>query len=405
MINIGLSPNFRLGDGLLAFKLIFQPWKWKKGKEVVVLENWFKKYLKTKNVYAFNSGRSAEYAILKAMGIGEGDEVLVQAFTCVAVPNSVLWLGAKPIFVDIEEETLDMDPADLERKITLKSKAIIIQHTFGILAKIDKILEIGKNHNLFVIEDCGHIIKKKIEGDAAFFSFGRDKAVSGVFGGLAIINEKFKIQSLKFKEFQQKSPHPSLFWIFQQLLHPVASALILPLYDLEIGKLILWTLQKLHLLSFPVYPEEKRGLKPDDFPAKMPNALAELVLNQLKSLDDFNRKRLEIVKFYEEKLKNLPIKTINVDALPLLRYPLLVGKARQLRDFAETKGIILGTWYSHIIDPEGVDFKKVNYQLGSCPVAEGVAKQVINLPTYPRMTLDDAYEVVKIVYEFFGKKF
>lgn len=413
-LNIGLSPNLRIQDSFLALRLLFQPWRWKIGKEVAELEEWFKKYLGCQEAVAFNSGRSAEYAILKSLGIKEGDEVLLQAFTCVAVPNSVLWLGAKPVFVDVEEETLNMDPKDLERKITSHSKAIIVQHTFGIPAKMDEILRIGKTHHLLVIEDCAHIIKKNLQGDAVFYSFGRDKAVSSVFGGMAIGMANGKDMFLRnrqmanLREIQEKLQYPSCYWIFQQLLHPIVSAIILPLYNLGLGKIILWTLQKLHLLSFPVYPQEKSGGRPNIFPAKMPNALAILALNQLDQLEKFEKKRKEIVKIYINQLKELGekghIKLVDGSAaniVPLLRYPILVDRPDELRRYAKQKGIILGSWYSHIIDPKDVNLEKIGYKKGSCLVAENVAKRIVNLPTYPRMDLCDAEKVVAMIESFY----
>lgn len=401
-IHIGLSPNLRTSDSLLALRLIFQPWRWKLGREVTKLENWFKKYLGVKYAVALNSGRSAQYLILKGLRIKKGEEVLLQAFTCVAVPNSILWIGAKPVFVDIEKDSFNMDPVDLEGKLTPQSRAIIVQHTFGIPAKIEEILKIAKEHNLFVIEDCAHVVKKDIKGEAAFFSFGRDKAVSSVFGGLAVTNNEELGRSLQ--EFQKNLKYPSHFWIFQQILHPIASFFILPLYNfLGLGKMILVLFQKLHLLSFPVYQEEKIGEKPKVFPVKFPNALAMLALNQLKNLEEFNKKRIGITKIYQERLKDLPIKLPTVE-LSFLRYPILIEKAEELRKFAKRRGIILGDWYSSVIDPKGVDLTKVGYQRGSCPVAEKTAREVVNLPTYPRMSEDNIYKVIKTNYEFFGKE-
>ena len=82
------------------------------------------------NMVLFESGRVAQYFLLKALGIGQGDEVIIQAFTCVAVPNSIIWTGAKPIYVDIDE-SLNMDPKKLEKLINKKTKAVIWQSTFG----------------------------------------------------------------------------------------------------------------------------------------------------------------------------------------------------------------------------------------------------------------------------------
>ena len=202
VISCGLAPNLEADDIWQAWRVLWQPWTWRKEEAITEVKEWFSGYLGVRDVYLFNSGRAALLAILKAFNIGERDEVLIQAFTCVAVPNSIIWAGAKPIYVDIDR-SFNLDPTDLEAKITKKSCAIIVQHTFGIPAQIEKIIEIAKMHKLIVIEDCAHSLgvtykSKKLGnfGDAAFFSFGRDKVVSSVWGGAAIINSKFKIQKI-----------------------------------------------------------------------------------------------------------------------------------------------------------------------------------------------------------------
>ena len=103
----------------------------------------------------FDSGRSAIYFALKSLGAGDGVEVLVQAYTCVVVVNAINWTGAKPIYVDIGDD-FNIEPADLIKKVTTKTKILIIQHTFGQPAKLDELLAITKQYNLKVIEDCAH---------------------------------------------------------------------------------------------------------------------------------------------------------------------------------------------------------------------------------------------------------
>src|SRR3989344_786624 len=98
VISASLSPNTETEDVWLAIKTLCSPWRWRSGAQTEAVESWFKKYFNVSTAVSFNSGRSALFALLKAFDIGVGDEVLVQAFTCVAVPNSVLWAGAKPIF-------------------------------------------------------------------------------------------------------------------------------------------------------------------------------------------------------------------------------------------------------------------------------------------------------------------
>ena len=158
LVFTSLSPNVEAEDRQYAWRLLLQPWNWRSGGSIGECEEWFKKYFDVPHAWGVNSGRSGLFLILQALGIERGDEVLLQAFTCNAVPNPILWVGATPIYVDIDEETLNMDPADLEKKITPRAKAIIVQHTFGYPADMNRILEIAKKHNLIIIEDCAHAL-------------------------------------------------------------------------------------------------------------------------------------------------------------------------------------------------------------------------------------------------------
>jgi dTDP-4-amino-4,6-dideoxygalactose transaminase len=271
---ISLSPNTQKKDFFLALKLLFQPHHWQKGRAIQKLENWFKKYLKVSTAVSFDSGRSSLLAILKSLNFKKEDEVLLQAFTCVAVPNSVIWAGLKPVFVDIDQ-TLNLDSQDLKRKITFKSKAVIIQHTFGYPSQIEKIKKICQKHNLILIEDCAHGLGAQYQGkkigtfsDASFFSFGRDKVVSSVFGGLAVTNDQKIGKNLK--KFQKNLKFPDKKFILQNLLHPILFALILPIYYFfNLGKFLLVLFQRLNLLNFPVDPCEKKGQKPQKIGQKL----------------------------------------------------------------------------------------------------------------------------------------
>src|SRR5581483_6767724 len=157
MIAISLSPNSQKDDVFLALTILVSPWRWFRGSAIKAIEDWFKRYFATQFAIAFDSGRSGEFAILSALNLHEGDEVIIQAFTCVAVPNSVLWTGAKAIYADIDE-TGNLDPKDLEKKITKKTKAVIIQHTFGIAANMDAIQKVLKGKKIILIEDCAHAL-------------------------------------------------------------------------------------------------------------------------------------------------------------------------------------------------------------------------------------------------------
>jgi len=151
MIFTSLSPNTEADDIFLALKILISPWLWVKGRAVKELENTFKQWLGVKYVFAFSSGRTCLYVILSSLGLSKNDEVLLQAYTCVAVPNSIIWAGAKPVYVDCEETIFNMSVEDLKKKITPKSKALIIQHTFGRPTKIDQLMAAAKENNLQII--------------------------------------------------------------------------------------------------------------------------------------------------------------------------------------------------------------------------------------------------------------
>ncbi|PIR94787.1 hypothetical protein COT95_02290, partial [Candidatus Falkowbacteria bacterium CG10_big_fil_rev_8_21_14_0_10_37_6] len=245
-ISISLSPNVEKDDVKLALNLIIRPWLWKKGKTIAELEEQFKHYLGVKYAVSFNSGRSAFYAILRAIGGREGQKVLMQAFTCNAAINPILWAKMKPEYVDCDNNSFNIDIEDLKRKITPQTKILMVQHTFGNPANMDEVMAVVQQNNLTLVEDCAHALgaewnSKKIGtfGKAAFFSFSRDKVISSVYGGIAITNDE-EIGK-KLVELQKKFGQPSSFWIMQEIWHPVLlNYIILPLYSfLDLGKIFL----------------------------------------------------------------------------------------------------------------------------------------------------------------------
>lgn len=405
-IAISLSPNASWKDAFLSLKIIFSPWLYFREEYTRNLEKWFKRFFgDSYTCVAFNSGRSSLYAILKSLDMKQNDEVITQAFTCVAVPNAILACAALPVYVDINN-TFGIDPQDLQRKISPKTKAIIVQHTFGIPSEIDEIIRIAKRNNIAVIEDCAHVIGGEYKGRklgsfgiASFFSFGRDKAFSSVWGGMAITknNELAK----KIRILQKQSKKPSFFWVLQQLFHPITFAFLLPVYNfLSVGKIVLVMLQKIHFLSFPVSEKEKYGVFERKDVRKMTNALSYLALSQLKHLKKFNSNRREIGKLYIEKIDSSIYSVPYSKETHYLRFPILFTERDDLVLFFKKRNILLGNWYSHIIDPKGTQFSKIHYEKGSCPKAQEYASKVINLPTYPYLSLNEASFIINLLNEY-----
>lgn len=359
------------------------------------------------HVILTSSGRSAIYYLLRAAGIGQGDEVIIQAFTCLAVPAAVKWAGATPIYADIQPATLNLDPDAVACKITSRTKAIIIQHTFGLSAPLADIVRLARRHHLLIIEDCAHALGAAFHGqpagsfsDAAVLSFGRDKVLSCVFGGAIAVRNSALAQRLRTA--QAKLPPPPRWWVAQQLLHPLLLwYIVLPLYFLAGGlgkiKLVIW--QKLRLLSLAVSPKEKQGDTPAFLFWRFAPNLAPLLTHQLAKLPRATSRRREITARYAAKLKYFsgqdPKKNLLATA-PLLRYPLFVANNRTTLRAARHAKLLLGDWYTTPVAPS-VTQAVSGYTPGSCPNAEWTAEHIINLPTYPRLTDEQVERVIAFI--------
>ena len=197
------------------------------------------------NRLTYYRGRVGLFSVLKALGIGPGDQVALQAFTCLANPEAIMASGAEPLYIDIEANGVNMCPEDLAKKLNSKVKAVIVQHTYGIPANLAPLLEIAGNAKLPVIEDCCHTICSEYQGKrlggfgiAAFYSFEWGKPIAAGLGGSVIVNdpelaEKVETayrdfaepgKSKQYKLWLQSLAHrtlyrPALFWRLRQVYH------------------------------------------------------------------------------------------------------------------------------------------------------------------------------------------
>ncbi len=167
------------------------------GPEVAAFEREFSKFVNERECVAVNSGTSALHLALLSLGIGAGDEVIIPSFTFAATANSVALTGAKPVFVDIDIKTYNIDPNLIENAITPSTKAIQVVHLYGLPADMTKIVEIAKRHNLLIIEDAAQAHSASINGqpvgtfgDAAAFSFYPTKNMTSGEGGMIVFKDK-----------------------------------------------------------------------------------------------------------------------------------------------------------------------------------------------------------------------
>lgn len=411
-IVISIAPNTEKDDAHLALRQLLRLHRHRRQDPTRhrAVEQRLQQAVSQPHVILTSSGRSAITRTLQAAGVGRGDDVITQAFTCLVVPNAIRAAGARPVYADSNPATYNLDPSALARVITPRTKALIIQHTFGLAAPMSDILRLAHQHKLFVIEDCAHALGGTYDGrplgsfgDAAILSFGRDKMISSIFGGAVAVRSSALANTLRRAE--EKLPLPPRRWVIQQLLHPIVSwYIILPLYFRNsLGKINLVLLQKLGIISRAVSAEERQGHPPDVMRWRFSPALLPLLELQLQKLPRFTAHRRQITARYTSAFPAaLPVDRIRPPQA-LLRFPLrLTNRNTMLRD-AKAHHLLLGDWYASPVVPAAIA-AVTGYIDGSCPNAEAIASEIINLPTYPRLTVQQAEEVITFVKTYAGQQ-
>ena len=347
------------------------------GPKTEEFENKFAKFVNAKYAVALNSATAALHLSLLALGIGKGDEVLVPSLTFVSDAHAVLYVGAKPVFVDVDEETLCMDPADLERKITKKSRVVIPVHFGGHPADLDEIHEIAKKHNLKIIEDashaCGSQYKGKMIGslsDLTCFSFHAVKNLATGDGGMVTTNNKKWADTIK-----------RLRWVGIDKATWEREEKVLSEDYRQYG----W-----------YYDVVDLGYK-----YHMNDLTAAIGLVQLKKLKQANRRRELLAKRYDDNFRQLKwIKTpIVKDWAESARhnYVIRTEYRDKLNLFLKGKLISSGVHYMPIHHHK---FYRQNGYAADVPVTDRVWKTLLTLPLYPTLSLGDQNRVIAAIVEF-----
>lgn len=177
---------------------------WAIGPEIPDFEKKVRDYLGVEYAVAVNSGTSALHAVLEAHGIGQGDEVIVPSFTFIATANAPLFVGATPVFAEVEEDTYGLDPGDVEKKITPRTRAILPVHYGGSPCRIRELAQIARRHDLILIEDAAESIGAMVDGqkvgtfgDSAILSFCANKVISTGEGGMVVTSSSGCFEKVK----------------------------------------------------------------------------------------------------------------------------------------------------------------------------------------------------------------
>ncbi|MFQ5493516.1 MAG: DegT/DnrJ/EryC1/StrS family aminotransferase [Candidatus Dojkabacteria bacterium] len=361
----------------------------------------------TVEAVAFDSARSSFYSILAAYGIGEGDEVIIPAFTCLVITNPVIWVGAKPVYIDTGDD-FNMDLSDLKKKVTKNTKAVLVQHTFGKPIDVGKVREIV-GEDVKIIEDTAHCLGGELNGrklgtlgDAAILTFGIEKIISTVRGGMAITNDQEL--AIKLRQRQIGAKRFGLRRLIASLINPVFWWFVTPVYYLGIGKLTLgrifaWIGHRISLFGNMIEDCEYESKMPAWIPARLPGALATLGSLQMKKLDSFNAHRMKIASIYESELgisypSDLPVKNV------VLRFPVLVDDRHAVLQAAKKIHVVLGDWYKSILYAPEFTWRGFEYIKGMAPNAERLSAMIVNLPTGVNVSVRAAKKIAGLVRKF-----
>ncbi|MCQ1529153.1 DegT/DnrJ/EryC1/StrS family aminotransferase [Lutispora saccharofermentans] len=329
------------------------------GPNLKELENKIAAYCNVRYGIGVANGTDALELTLKALNIGEGDEVITTPFTFIASAEVASKVGAKPVFADIDPDTYLIDVDKIEEKITERTKAIIPVHIFGQMCDMDKMMKIAEKHNLYIIEDSCQAIGSEYKGKksssfgiAGCFSFYPTKNLGGYGdGGMIVTDDEELAAKLKILRAHGSNPkyYHSMFGYNSRL---------------------------------------------DELQAAILNV-------KFKYLDEWNRRRREIAHRYNEKLKvKVPKEATYEQYHTYHQYTIEVDDRKQFEDYMKANGIGTCIYYPVPLHLQEV-YKSLGYKKGDFPNTEKACKRVISIPISPEMTADEQEHVIATINNFF----
>jgi dTDP-4-amino-4,6-dideoxygalactose transaminase len=382
-----------------ALRLLAEPGRLVDGPQIVAYEQAFAASIGVRHAISFGHGRVALFGILRALGAGPGDEVLVPVPTHIVVANAVRYTGAKPVFVDCQRGSWNVDLDLANRLVTARTRALLLQHTFGTPADIDGALEFGRRHGVAVVEDCVHALGASHRGqpvgsfgNAAFFSTEETKTISSTMGGMAVTDDGEL--AAKLRAFQARCAPPSRALVTRYVLKLLGYHLLTQPHVHWFTRPMYERLGRRNPLPGPTSEAERAGRLPAGYEQRLSNAQAALALSQLNRLQANVRHRRMIASVYARRLGPLggmPPPCADEDEAVLVRYPLIVSD-RQAAVRTIAPHAVPGLWFTSVLEESDTPARG-GYRAGSCPDAERAARHLINLPTHPRVTEADAERI------------
>jgi len=348
---------------------------------------------------SFASGRMAFFSLMQSRGIGTGDEVIIPGFTCSVVANAILRIGAKPVYSDIDPDTLGSDASAIERCITSHTKMIVAQHSFGIPCNIDEIADLAKSKGIFLVEDSALALDSRIHGkpvgtwgDAAFFSTDHSKPLNTIIGGMLYTPDKDIFENVKrtmgnipdLSERHQKNLYRRFIYERKNYVPSrYPRSIIRESIRDSLGR----------FFGNPLVFLERDYSTPSSdpsaypYPARMPAFLAQLGLFEIERWKDEKNKRKMLLREY---LNNAEIARDRIripdayhdpekEIVPL-RFIFRSPHADLLRNKFKHYIDVKAMWFLEplVCCPEGPHI--LGYRNGDCTNAESVCSDILNMP-------------------------
>lgn len=349
---------------------------WGTGPKTELFENNFRRYVGSKYALAVNSATAGLHLALKTLGVGPGDEVITTPLTFVSTANVIIHCGAKPIFADIDKNTWNIDPKNIENKVTKKTKVILPVHLHGRPCDMDSIVKIAQKHNLFIVEDAAHAIEAKYHGnkigsigDITVFSFYVTKNVATGEGGMVTMDRKKTANDLQ----------------------------ILRLHGLSKDA---W--KRYSVKHFTLYQALVPGFK-----YNLTDIASSIGIHQLKRVEKNLNIRKRIWGMYSEAFANEPLLTLPAPierntrhAMHLYAVLLNLEKLKTKRNVFVDKLIKLNIGSGVHFAPVHTQpfYRKIfGYKKGDFPNAEFVGERILSLPLGANLSERDVKDVIRTV--------
>ena len=342
------------------FEKVYENTAFSGGPFVEQFEKDFSNYAQTKYTIGVNNGTSALHLAMLALGIGAGDEVIIPANTFIATAWGISYVGATPVFVDCDKDNWEIDPAQIEKAITAKTKAIIGVHLYGMPFDIDSVLAIAKKHNLFLVEDAAQAQGARYKGktvggfgEMACFSFypGKNLGACGEAGGITTNNEVYQ------KHLNSLRNHGSMVRYYHD----------------EVG-----------------------------FNMRMGGLEGASLQVKLKYLEGWNNRRREIAKMYHAGIKNTKIKMQTQPQWADSIYHLFVVTTDEKDKFVkhlQANDVNPGFHYPVPCHLQKA-YSSLNYKVGDFPNSEYLASHCVSLPMYAELSNDDVNKVIDAINNY-----